>query len=103
LQKVIPGNIILRQRGTQFHQGNFVGIGKDHTLFALLEGKVRYHKDKLTGRKTVHIDPANAEVPVHPAYQGSKWETALSQKGQQGIRSLLAELRAAKASVAAQT
>lgn len=98
MQKVIPGNIIVRQRGTQFHQGNFVGMGKDHTLFALLEGKVRYHKDKMTGRKTVHIDPADAVLPVHPAFQGSKWESALSQGGQQGIRQLLAEMKAAKSS-----
>ncbi|GAQ84238.1 Mitochondrial ribosomal protein L27 precursor [Klebsormidium nitens] len=101
-QKVIPGNIIVRQRGTQFHQGNFVGMGKDHTLFALLEGKVRYHKDKMTGRKTVHVDPVNALLPVHPAFQGSKWEAALSQKGQQGIRQLLAEMKTAKKGISAQ-
>ncbi|RZC68277.1 hypothetical protein C5167_031540 [Papaver somniferum] len=37
LGRVIPGNIIVRQRGTRFHPGNYVGIGKDHTLFALKE------------------------------------------------------------------
>ena len=41
---VIPGNIIVRQRGTQFHPGNNVGIGKDHTLFALIEGKVAFER-----------------------------------------------------------
>ncbi len=39
---VIGGNILVRQRGTKFHPGNNVGIGKDHTLFALCEGKVLF-------------------------------------------------------------
>jgi ribosomal protein L27 len=41
-EAVIPGNIIVRQRGTKFHPGENVGIGKDHTLFALTEGKVSF-------------------------------------------------------------
>lgn len=41
-QAVIPGNIIVRQRGTKIRPGNNVGMGKDHTLFALTEGKVEY-------------------------------------------------------------
>ena len=41
-QAVIPGNIIVRQRGTKIRPGNNVGMGKDHTLFALIEGKVEY-------------------------------------------------------------
>ncbi|MDG1436208.1 MAG: 50S ribosomal protein L27 [Rickettsiaceae bacterium] len=41
-QGVIPGNIIMRQRGTTIRPGKNVGIGKDHTLFALVEGKVEY-------------------------------------------------------------
>ena len=40
-QKIIPGNIIVRQRGTQFHAGYGVGMGKDHTLFAKIEGADR--------------------------------------------------------------
>ncbi|MCO5232109.1 MAG: 50S ribosomal protein L27 [Chitinophagales bacterium] len=43
-QDVIPGNIIVRQRGTKFHPGTNVGIGRDHTLFALKEGKVVFTK-----------------------------------------------------------
>ncbi len=43
-EAVIPGNIILRQRGTRYHPGENVGIGKDHTLFALTEGKVAFDK-----------------------------------------------------------
>jgi len=41
-QVVIPGNIIVRQRGTKIHPGRNVGIGKDHTLFALSKGKVKF-------------------------------------------------------------
>ena len=41
-EKVIPGNIIIRQRGTKFYPGKNVGIGKDHTLFSLVEGKVHF-------------------------------------------------------------
>lgn len=41
-QAVIPGNIIIRQRGTQYHPGNNVGMGRDHTIFAVAEGKVEF-------------------------------------------------------------
>ena len=44
---VIPGNIIIRQRGTKFHPGDNVGCGKDHTLYAMAEGKVEF---KVKGR-----------------------------------------------------
>lgn len=50
-QAVIPGNIIIRQRGTQYHPGENVGMGKDHTIFALTEGKVAFSKK--AGDKTV--------------------------------------------------
>ncbi|MCW2277121.1 50S ribosomal protein L27 [Heliophilum fasciatum] len=43
-QAVIPGNIIARQRGTHFHPGNNVGIGKDHTIFALIDGVVKFER-----------------------------------------------------------
>ena len=46
-EAVIPGNILVRQRGTKFYPGTNVGIGKDHTLFALTEGRVTFHKGKL--------------------------------------------------------
>lgn len=55
---VIPGNIIVRQRGTRFHPGENVGIGKDHTLFALVEGHVKF-RTKSQGRKFVSVEPAN--------------------------------------------
>ncbi len=44
-QAVIPGNIIVRQRGTKYHPGENVGLGKDHTIFAVAEGKVQFSKN----------------------------------------------------------
>ena len=58
-QEVIGGNIIVRQRGTKVYAGANVGMGKDHTLFALTEGRVRFHDGKL-GRKYVSVDMAIA-------------------------------------------
>ena len=46
-QLVLPGNIIVRQRGTKFHPGDNVGIGKDHTIFATINGKVAFKKTKV--------------------------------------------------------
>lgn len=54
-EHVIPGNIIIRQRGTKVHPGAGVGLGKDHTIFATVEGNVRFHKGKL-GRSYVSVD-----------------------------------------------
>ena len=54
-QHVIGGNIIIRQRGTRVYPGRNVGMGKDHTLFALSEGRVIFHSGKL-GRKYVSVD-----------------------------------------------
>ena len=53
-QAAIAGNIIVRQRGTKFYPGAGVGIGKDHTLFALTDGRVEFRDGKL-GRKYVHV------------------------------------------------
>ncbi|KAF4384481.1 hypothetical protein CsatB_023171 [Cannabis sativa] len=66
-ERVIPGNIIVRQRGTRFHPGNYVGIGRDHTLFALKEGVVKFERHKLSGRKWVHVEPKDGHV-LHPVY-----------------------------------
>jgi len=55
---VVPGNIILRQRGTKWHPGEHVGIGKDHTIFATSEGKVIFHR-KAGGRVYVGVDPSS--------------------------------------------
>ncbi len=56
-EKVIPGNIIIRQRGTQWHPGTNVGMGKDHTLFAKVEGAVEF-RAKANGRTYVSVMPA---------------------------------------------
>ena len=53
-QKVIAGNIIVRQRGTAIHPGNNVGIGKDDTLFALIDGKVKFEQ-KTKDKKQVSV------------------------------------------------
>jgi large subunit ribosomal protein L27 len=63
-EHVIPGNIILRQRGTQFKPGRNVGLGRDYTLFALAEGVVQFDK---TIAKRVHVIPPPAEKPVAKA------------------------------------
>ena len=53
-EQVIPGNIILRQRGTQWHPGDGVGMGRDHTIFAEREGVVEF-KTKARGRTYVSV------------------------------------------------
>ena len=55
-QSVIPGNIIIRQRGTKYHPGENVGIGRDHTIFATLEGRVSFAR-KAQGRVYVSVEP----------------------------------------------
>jgi|TARA_B100001093_G_C26820473_1_gene1011666 large subunit ribosomal protein L27 len=55
-QTVIPGNIIVRQRGTRIHAGQNVGMGTDHTLFSLVKGKVKFKKSKLN-RTFVSVIP----------------------------------------------
>ena len=52
-QAVRTGTIVLRQRGTRFHPGRNVGIGRDHTLFALIDGKVKF--ERFRGRKAVSV------------------------------------------------
>lgn len=54
---VIPGNIILRQRGTKYHPGENVGIGRDHTIFAKTEGRVKFNH-RAGGRVYVGVEPA---------------------------------------------
>ena len=55
-QIVLAGNILVRQRGTKFHAGQHVGMGRDHTLFALANGKVKFAR-KGKGRTVVSIEP----------------------------------------------
>jgi large subunit ribosomal protein L27 len=59
-QSATAGNIIVRQRGTQHHPGVNVGIGKDHTLFALIDGTVKFQK-KRNDKSYVSVEAATAE------------------------------------------
>ena len=54
-QAVEAGNIIVRQRGTKFHAGVGVGLGRDHTLFALVDGKVQFSVKGANARRTVSV------------------------------------------------
>ena len=56
-QLVVPGNIIVRQRGTKIHPGEHVGMGRDHSIFSLVKGKVHFKTSKLN-RKFVSVIPS---------------------------------------------
>ena len=60
---VVPGNILVRQRGTKFHAGENVGMGKDHTLFALIAGRVQFAV-KGKGRNFVSVAPLEQIAPA---------------------------------------
>ena len=57
-QQITAGAIIVRQRGTKFHAGSNVGMGKDHTLFALVDGAVSFEIKGALNRQTVFVKPA---------------------------------------------
>lgn len=59
-QKVVAGNIIVRQRGTQFHPGTNVGLGRDHTLFAKADGNVKFERKGPKKRTFVNVVTADA-------------------------------------------
>lgn len=59
-ESVLAGNILVRQRGTKIHPGNNVGLGKDHTLFALTNGTVKFQTRR--GKNLVNVLPAQAKV-----------------------------------------
>jgi large subunit ribosomal protein L27 len=61
-QKIIAGNIIVRQRGTEFHAGANVGMGRDHTLFATADGILRFAVKGAFGRRYVIVDPVAVEA-----------------------------------------
>ena len=64
-QRVVAGNIIVRQRGTKWHPGVNVGMGKDHTLFALVEGRVCF--GTRAGRDFVSVTPAQEAIMAQEA------------------------------------
>ncbi|MGB5396347.1 MAG: 50S ribosomal protein L27 [Gammaproteobacteria bacterium] len=57
-ETVLAGNILVRQRGTQFHAGTNVGMGRDHTLFAKAEGQVVFETRGPKNRRTISVQPA---------------------------------------------
>jgi large subunit ribosomal protein L27 len=57
-QLISAGSIIVRQRGTKFHAGSNVGQGKDHTLFALVDGHVSFAVKGALNKQTIHVTPA---------------------------------------------
>jgi len=59
-ESVVAGNIIVRQRGTRFHAGANVGVGRDHTLYALSDGKVKFQQRGLPKRKFVSVEKAES-------------------------------------------
>ncbi|MEM8800687.1 MAG: 50S ribosomal protein L27 [Pseudomonadota bacterium] len=60
-EHVVPGNIIVRQRGTKFYPAENVGMGKDHTIFATVEGNVKFYKGKLR-RSYISVEPLAVEA-----------------------------------------
>ena len=58
-EAVVPGNIIIRQRGTRWAPGENVGLGKDYTIFALIEGKVKFTRTK-NNKSVVNVEPLSA-------------------------------------------
>ena len=59
-QEISAGAIIVRQRGTQFHAGRNVGLGRDHTLFSLVDGVVHFDVRGENSRRVVSVEPRNA-------------------------------------------
>ncbi len=81
-QTAIAGNIIVRQRGTQHHPGNNVGMGKDHTLFALIDGRVKFEK-KRNNRSYVSVLPfetVETMVAEKPAKKVAKPQPVADEK-----------------------
>ena len=60
---VIPGNIIVRQRGSKWRPGRNVGLGRDYTIFSLIEGRVRFDKPK----RRIHVEPLTESAAPAPA------------------------------------
>jgi large subunit ribosomal protein L27 len=66
-ETVSAGSIIVRQRGTKFHAGDNVGMGRDHTLFALVDGKVGFRTRGPAQRKFAYVEPVESVTPATPA------------------------------------
>lgn len=69
---VVPGNIIVRQRGTKFHPGENVGIGKDHTIFATIEGFVVFERMRgRNGQKQISVYTEDPNAQPQPMAEGA--------------------------------
>ena len=74
-EKVIAGNIIVRQVGTVFHPGKNVGLGRDYTIYALIDGVVKFE----------HKDRSRQRVSVYPAEQAAPLEVASNQTAESAV------------------
>ncbi len=96
-QTAIPGNIIVRQRGTSFHPGENVGMGKDHTIFAKIEGVVTFVTKK-KNRKYISVLPLDAMVEEKPKAKAKKTETkAAAVKTEKPAKEEVADAKPKKA------
>ena len=98
-QVAIPGNIIVRQRGTQFHPGENVGMGKDHTIFSKIEGVVTFINKK-NNRKYISVLPASAMVSEKEAPKAKK---AAPKKETKAVKEEVAPMKAAAPKAEAKT
>jgi len=89
-QAALAGNIIVRQRGTQHHPGNNVGMGKDHTLFALTDGLVEFRKKK-NNRSFVSVVPFETEAA--PAKKAPAKKAAAPKKEEAAVEAPKAEVK----------
>ena len=80
---MIPGNIIIRQRGTKFKPGENVGLGKDHTIWALVAGQVRFRWSRLIGRYSVDVVPhmKYGHISEHKAIEARAEKKLLRAQG----------------------
>ncbi len=96
-QAAIAGNIIVRQRGTKHHPEKNVGIGKDHTLFALVDGKVSFRK-RADNKSYVSIIPVDFSIPLSTI---APVEVAKGKTTTKKVESVKEEVKADKAPVTA--
>ena len=61
-EHVLPGTIIVRQRGSSFHPGQHVGMGRDYTVYAKIAGQVKFYRRGKKGRRFVTVDPAQSQA-----------------------------------------
>jgi large subunit ribosomal protein L27 len=68
---VVAGNIIVRQRGTKFHPGEHAGMGRDHTIFAKIDGAVKFHPG-ISGRTYISIEPGSVVQAEEPPAEAAE-------------------------------